>query len=66
MQYDRCLLFAVAVNIIEVELGWQTEVQLTGRECDLITDRRLYVYVKFRTLESSLADLLGVFDADTV
>ena len=62
MQYNRCLLLAIFVNISKLELCWQAEVKLAGRKCIFISDSRLYIYIKLRSVECCLADFLCVLN----
>ena len=66
MQYNRCLLLAIFVNISKLELRRQTEVKLTGRKCIFISDSRLYIYIKLRSVECCLADFLCILDAKVI
>lgn len=66
MQYNRCLLLSIFVNIRQIKLSRQTEVKLTGRKRIFITDSRLYVNIQLRAVESSFTDLLCIFDTDAV
>ena len=63
MENYRCLLLAVLVDILQIELSWQTEVELTCRECILISYGRLNIYIKLWSVECSLTDLLCVIDS---
>ena len=62
MKYNRRLFLAIAVYISQLKFSRQTEVKLAGRKCILITNSRFYVYVKLRSVESSLADFLCILD----
>ena len=66
VQNNRCLFFSVAVNVGQIEFCRQAEVQLTGRQGNLVTDGRLYIDIQFRAIECSFSDFFGVFDSDAV
>ena len=62
MKYNRCLFLTITVYISQLKFSRQTEVELAGRKCILITNSRFYVYIQFRSVESSLADFLCILD----
>ena len=66
MQNNRSLLLAILINISQLKLSRQTEIKLAGGQCILVSYSRLYIYVKLRTIECSLTDLLCILDSKVI
>ena len=66
MQNNRSLLLAILVNISQLELCRQAEIKLASGQCILVSYSWLYIYIKLRTIESSLTNLLCILDSKVI
>ena len=66
MQNDRCLLFAVRIDVGQFKSSRQQEVKLAGRQRNFRADGRFDFNVKLRPIEGSFANRFKVFDTQRI